>query len=123
VSPQFGNVTGTSAITLRQRERILKQLYIFGMLAAGIAVVAGLPFHLFDSLFRGQSARYAQPGSLGGGWYVVGVTLAIIVLQYVPYFFYKDVPVLEAGSAGSGRANESVKEGAEESRETETVSR
>jgi hypothetical protein len=106
-SPQFGSVTGISPLTLRRRGRILKQMYLFGLLAAAVAVVAGLPFHLFDSILRGQMLPAAHPYSVGPGWYVVGVTLAIILLQYIPYFFYKEAPVLQAelGPAASRKTS------------------
>ncbi len=118
-SPQFGSVTGISPLTLRKR--ILKQMYLFGLLAAAVAVVAGLPFHLFDSLLQGQSLPGAHPDSVGPGWYVVTVTLGVIFLQYIPYFFYKEVPVLQADLGPAAAPIRSL-ENKQHTRETETVS-
>jgi hypothetical protein len=95
-SPQFGSVTGISPLTIRKRDKILKQLYGFGLLAAAIAVVAGLPFHLLSLIVQLQDLRGTHPFSVGSGWYVVAVTIGVILLQYVPYFRYKEIPVLQA---------------------------
>jgi hypothetical protein len=114
-------VTGINPLTLRQRGRILKQMYLFGLVAAAVAVVAGLPFHLFDSLLRSQMLPGAHPYSVGPGWYVVGVTLAVILLQYIPYFFYKDVPVLQADLGPVETRKASINEDKQQTREPETV--
>jgi Zn-dependent protease with chaperone function len=95
-APKFGSVTGISPATIGKRETVLKQMYLFGLLAAAAAVVAGLPFHLLSALTQIPSVRGTQPDGIGSGWYVVAVALAVILLQYIPYFLYKDVPVLQA---------------------------
>jgi heat shock protein HtpX len=95
-SPRFGQVTCASPLSNRKPKKILKELYLLGLLAAAIAVVAGLPFHLTQTIARVLGGRALPPSSPGSGWYVVGVTLAVLLLQYIPYFFYKDVPVLRA---------------------------
>jgi Zn-dependent protease with chaperone function len=92
-APNFGSVTGISPVAVRKRSAVLKQLYLFGLLATAVAVVAGLPFHLLRAL---TLAPGPQPNGVGSGWYVVAVALAVIFLQYIPYFRYKDVPVLQA---------------------------
>jgi Zn-dependent protease with chaperone function len=120
-SPQFGSVTGISPLTLRQCSRILKQMYLFGLLAAAAAVVAGLPFHLFDSLLRSQMLSGEHRYAVGPGWYVVGVTLAVILLQYIPYFFYKEVPVLQADLEATGPRTASINKDKQQSHEPETV--
>jgi len=95
-APQFGSVTGISPLTVAKREKIVKQMYLFGLLAAAVAVVAGLPFHLLQTILQLQDLRGTQTFSLGAGWYVVAVSLSVIFIQYIPYFRYKEVPVLQA---------------------------
>jgi hypothetical protein len=95
-APQFGSVTGISPLTVAKREKIVKQMYLFGLLAAAVAVVAGLPFHLLQTIVQLQDLRGPQHFSVGSGWYVVGVTVGVIFIQYAPYFRYKEVPVLQA---------------------------
>ena len=106
-APQFGSVTGISPVTIRRRGTVLKQMYLFGLLAAAVAVVAGLPFHLLGALTEIAAIRGTQPDGIGSGWYVVAVALAVILLQYIPYFFYKEVPVLQAqlGPAASRKTS------------------
>jgi hypothetical protein len=115
-------VTGVSPKTLCKRERVLKQMYLFGLLAAGVAVVAGLPFHLFDALIQAPITSDDAPQSVGSGWYVVGVALAVILVQYVPYFRYKDAPVLQANLGTHAVPKGSRSDAFEQSApETETV--
>jgi hypothetical protein len=95
-APDFGSVTGISPVTIGKRETVLKQMYLFGLLAAAVAVVAGLPFHLLSALAQIPTVSGAQPDGIGSGWYVVVVALSVILLQYIPYFRYKEVPVLQA---------------------------
>jgi Zn-dependent protease with chaperone function len=95
-APDFGSVTGISPVTIGKRKTVLKQMYLFGLLAAAVAVVAGLPFHLLNALLQIPTVRGAQPDGIGSGWYVVAVALSVILLQYIPYFRYKEIPVLQA---------------------------
>jgi Zn-dependent protease with chaperone function len=120
-APQFGSVTGISPLTIGNRAKILKQMYLFGLLAAAIAVVAGLPFHLLQSILRVQGPLGTQGYSVGSGWYVVLVTLSVILIQYVPYFRYKDVPVLQADLGASKSSSPTKQEAEPKSNEPETV--
>jgi len=121
-APNFGSVTGVSPLTIGKRETVLKQMYLFGLLAAAVAVVAGLPFHLLSALTHIPTATGTQPGGIGSGWYVVAVALSVIFIQYIPYFRYKEVPVLQANvgtpAAQSPPNNEETKT---QDREPETV--
>ena len=104
-APKFGSVTGVSPVTIGKRKTVLKQMYLFGLLAAAVAIVAGLPFHLLSALIQVPTVPGTQPDGIGSGWYVVAVVLAVIFIQYIPYFRYKDVPVLQAnpGTASTQR--------------------
>jgi len=95
-APKFGSVTGISPITIGKPKTVLKQMYLFGLLAAAVAVVAGLPFHLLSALTQILAVRGTAADGIGSGWYVVAVALSVIFLQYIPYFRYKEVPVLQA---------------------------
>ena len=97
-TPEFRNVTGASPIRLRNPVQIVRELYRTAFFAAGIAVVAGLPFHILDFLADAQGFA-ARPHTPGSGWYVVLVAVTIRLLQYVPIFRYKEVPVLQASLA------------------------
>jgi Zn-dependent protease with chaperone function len=100
-SPQFGAVTGVSPLATRKREKIVKEMYLYALLAAAVAVVAGLPFHLLQTIAQLSDVRKRHPFAIGSGWYVVAVTLGVILLQYVRYFFYKEIPVLTAIAAAA----------------------
>lgn len=93
-APNFGSVTGVSPATIGKPKTVLKQMYLFGLLAAAVAVVAGLPFTLLSALTHLPTGRGTQADGIGSGWYVVTVALSVIFLQYIPYFRYEDVPVL-----------------------------
>jgi hypothetical protein len=92
------------------------------MLAAAVAVVAGLPFHLLSLIAQLQDVRGPHRYSAGSGWYVVAVTVGVVLLQYIPYFRYKEVPVLHANlSASPARKPSSGEDSKQPSREHETV--
>jgi len=99
-TPEFRNVTGMSPLRLRQAAQVLKELYRSAFFAAAVAVVAGLPFHILDFL-AGPEAFASRPHAPGSGWYVVLVAVTIRVLQYVPIFGYKEVPVVQASLPAS----------------------
>jgi len=96
VCAKFGSVTGISPITIGKPKTVLKQMYLFGLLAAAVAVVAGLPFHLLSALTRILAVRGTRPMESVPAGMVVAVALSVIFLQYIPYFRYKEVPVLQA---------------------------
>jgi hypothetical protein len=121
-APDFGSVTGISPVTIGKRKTVLKQMYLFGLLAAAVAVVAGLPFHLLSVLAQIPTVSGTQPDGIGSGWYVVAVALSVILLQYIPYFRYKEIPVLQANlgtPAPQGRS--SSEDTKPQVREPETV--
>ena len=99
-TPQFGSVTGVSPLQLRKPQRVLKELYLSAFLAGAVAIVAGLPFHLLQFLFQrpGLGAHLNSPGP---GWYVVAVAAGLRFINYVPLFFYKEKPVVEAELSAS----------------------
>ena len=121
-APQFGSVTGISPLTVATRKKVMNHMYLFGLLAAGVAVVAGLPFQLLQSMLRLQGVSGAQAVSVGAGWYVVAVSLTIAFLQYIPYFRYKEIPVLQADLGKPTSQNVLAAEAEKQSkREPETV--
>jgi Zn-dependent protease with chaperone function len=121
-APDFGSVTGVSPVSIGKRETVLKQMYLFGLLAAAVAVVAGLPFHLLSALTQIPTVNGTQPDGIGSGWYVVAVALSVIFLQYIPYFRYKEIPVLQANLGTTTQHRPSSSEDArQQAREPETV--
>jgi Zn-dependent protease with chaperone function len=103
-APEFRNVTGASPLRLRQAGQVLKELYRAAFFAGAVAVVAGLPFHILDFL-RDPEGFAARPHAPGSGWYIVLLTLTIRLIQYVPIFRYKEVPVVQASlPAASARS-------------------
>ncbi len=97
-------------------------MYLFGLLAAAVAVVAGLPFHLLSALTQIPTVNGTQPDGIGSGWYVVAVALSVIFLQYIPYFRYKEIPVLQANLGTTTQRRPSSSEDARpQAREPETV--
>jgi Zn-dependent protease with chaperone function len=113
--PQFGEVTGKSPLALRKPKFILKELWWTGVLAALVAVAAGLPFHLFGYFFMSRGIGLPQLNGPGSGWYVVAVAVCLRFFQFLPVLRYKEKPVLQAeppsprSSAASGDAFPSVK--------------
>jgi len=121
-APEFGSVTGISPSTLAKRKKVVNLMFRFGLLAAGVAVVAGLPFHLLQTILQLQYLGTANSISVGAGWYVVGVTLGVLFLQYIPNFRYKEVPVLQADLGKPGQLHQSMMDDAKQTkREPETV--
>jgi len=94
--PKFGSVTGISPLTIGKLKTVLQQMYLLGLQAAAVAVVAGLPFHLLSALTQILTVRGTAADGIGPGWYVVVVALSAIFLQYLPYFRYNEVLVLQA---------------------------
>jgi STE24 endopeptidase len=94
-APQFGEVTGKSPLTLRKPKFIVKELWWTGVLAALVAVVAGLPFHLVGYLLSPSGIGLPHLNGPGAGWYVVAVAVCLRLFQFVPVLRYKERPVLQ----------------------------
>jgi hypothetical protein len=115
-SPEFRNVTGASPLRLRQPVGVIRELYRTAFFAAGVAVVAGLPFHILDFLANPEGFA-GRPHAPGSGWYVVLVAVTIRLIQYVPIFRYKEVPILQASL--SARTTRDETRGEPQQRQTE----
>ena len=99
-TPQFGNVTGRSPLELWKASRVVRELYLTALIAAGVAVFAGLRFHV-QQFLADPNGFSSHPHAPGSGWYVVLVAVTIRLIQYLPFFSYKEVPVVQASLAGS----------------------
>jgi Zn-dependent protease with chaperone function len=69
--PAFGKVYGVSLRQCVRPAAVLSSLLIFELLAAGLCVLAGLPF---------------APTVAGGGWYVLAVVAATSAVLPLPYW-------------------------------------
>ena len=98
-TPELRNVTGASPLRLRKATGVIRELYRTAFFAAGVALVAGLPFHIVD-FFADLQGFASRPHAPGSGWYVVLVAVTIRLIQYVPIFRYKEIPVLQASLPG-----------------------
>jgi hypothetical protein len=114
--PEFRNVTGASPLRLRKPIGVIRELYRTAFFAAGVAVVAGLPFHILDFLANPEGFA-GRPHAPGSGWYVVLVAVTIRLIQYVPIFRYKEVPILQASL--SARTTRDETRGEPQQRQTE----
>ena len=96
-SPLIGAVTGASPRAHWKFGRVLKELFLTGVLAAVTAVLCRLPFHLLAYLgsmplpVPGRPAYFHSPGA---GWYVVAVAVAMRAISLIPLLGYKDKPVV-----------------------------
>jgi Zn-dependent protease with chaperone function len=95
-APQFGEVTGKSPLTLRKPRFIVKELLWTGVLAALVAVLSGLPFHLVGYLLIPREIGLPRLNGPGSGWYVLAVAVCLRFLQFMPVLLYKEQPVLQA---------------------------
>lgn len=92
-SPLIGAVTSVAPKANWRFGRVLKELWLTGIIAAIVAVLCGLPFHLLAYLFSTPAARAgirALVHSPGAGWYVVGVAVVLRALALIPFLRYKD---------------------------------
>jgi len=102
-SPLIGAVTSTAPNANWRFGRILKELWLTGVLAAVIAVLCGLPFQLFAYLFSTPTARAGRHllvHSPGAGWYVVCVAVVLRALALIPFLRYKDKSFVAAPTLG-----------------------
>jgi Zn-dependent protease with chaperone function len=106
-TPDFRNVTGASPLRLRKPIGVIRELYRTAFFAAGVALVAGLPFHIVDFMADAQGFA-SRPHAPGSGWYVVLVAVTIRLIQYVPIFRYKEVPVVQASLPGAPARRETA---------------
>jgi hypothetical protein len=102
-SPLIGAVTSIAPGSNWRFRRILKELWLTGVIAAIIAVLCGLPFQLLAYLLSTPSARAGIRGvvhSPGAGWYVVCVAVVLRAIALIPVWRYKDKPFVTAAPLG-----------------------
>jgi Zn-dependent protease with chaperone function len=97
-SPEPRSVTSAIPGSVLKGAKMLKELFVMGLLAAITAVLFGLPFHLIAFL---TSSTYSGLGlpvfhSPGAGWYAVILAVLVRWLIVIPVLRYKDQPVLVA---------------------------
>jgi len=93
-SPQLREVTSQAPGALLKGDKLVKELFLTAILAAMVAALFGLPFHLMPSLTRiSLPGQTALPGA-GAGWFVVAAALAIRLFQIAPLFFFEDAPAI-----------------------------
>jgi Zn-dependent protease with chaperone function len=107
-TPTTGTVTGVSPAVLRKPRRILKELWLTGLIAAMGAVLAGLPFHLMAYLNLENVVGQVQFKGPGPGWYVVAAVVLVRFAQFVPVFFYKESPVVQSQATATVNRPHSV---------------
>ena len=97
-SPEPRAVTSAVPGAVLKGAKMLKELFLMGLLATITAVLFGLPFHLMSFLMSSAYSRMGLPGfhSPGAGWYAVAVSVLVRWLIVVPFLRYKDQPVLVA---------------------------
>jgi len=98
-SPLIGAVTGTSPRAHWKIGRVLKELFLTGVLAAVTGVLCRLPFHLLayiGSMLLPVPGRPAYFHSPGAGWYVVAVAVLMRAISLIRLLGYKDKPVVSA---------------------------
>ena len=98
-SPLIGAVTSVAPSANWRFGRILKELWLTGVIAAVVAVLCGLPFHLLPYLFSSTADRVGRGHLLpspGAGWYVVCVAVVLRALALIPFLRYKDKPFVAA---------------------------
>jgi len=103
-SPLIGAVTSVAPKANWRFGRILKELWLTGVIAAIVAVLCGLPFHLLAYLFSTPAARAGRHfvvHSPGAGWYVVCVAVVLRAIALIPLLRYTDRPFVEALTLGA----------------------
>ena len=98
-SPLIGAVTSVAPNANWKFGRIVKELWLTGVIAAIVAVLCGLPFHLLAYLFSVPASRMGSVlavHSPGAGWYVVCVAVVLRALALIPFLRYKDKPFVAA---------------------------
>ena len=102
-SPLIGAVTNVEPGSNWRFRRILKELWLTGVIAAIIAVLCGLPFQLLAYLLSTPPARAGIRSvvhSPGAGWYVVCVAVVLRAIALIPALRYKDKPFVTEPTLG-----------------------
>lgn len=102
-SPLIGAVTSVAPRSNWKMSRILKELWLTGVIAAIVAVLCGLPFQLFAYLLFTPAARAGRQfvvHSPGAGWYVVCVAVVLRAIALIPSLRYKDKAFVVAPTVG-----------------------
>jgi hypothetical protein len=102
-SPLIGAVTSAAPNANWRFGRILKELWLTGVIAAIAAVLCGLRFQLVAYLFSTPATRVVSAAfvhSPGAGWYVVCVAVVLRGLALVPFLGYKDKSFVAAPTLG-----------------------
>jgi len=89
----IGAVTSVAPNANWRFGRILKELWLTGVIAAIAAVLCGLRFQLVAYLFSTPATRVVSAAfvhSPGAGWYVVCVAVVLRGPALVPFLRYKD---------------------------------
>jgi Zn-dependent protease with chaperone function len=99
-SPEPRSVTSALPGAALKGGKMLKELFVMGLLAAITAALFGLPFHLMSFLMSSAYSRMGLPAfhTPGAGWYAVAVSVLVRWLIVIPLLRYKDQPVLVAQS-------------------------
>jgi len=102
-SPLIGAVTSVVPNANWRFGKILKELWLTGVIAAIVAVLCGLPFQLLTYLFSMPASRAGSilaVHSPGAGWYVVCVAVVLRALALIPFLSYKDKSFVAAPTLG-----------------------
>ena len=102
-SPLIGAVTSAAPSANWRFGRILKELWLTGVIAAIVAVLCGFPFQLLAYLLSRPGARAGSPAfvhSPGAGWYVVCVAVVLRGLALIPFLRHKDKPFVAPPTLG-----------------------
>jgi hypothetical protein len=98
-SPAIGAVTGIAPNANWRLGRVLKELFLTGVIATVVAVLCGFPFQLLAYLFSipiAATGRHMYIHSPGAGWYVICLAVVLRAIALIPSLCYKDNPVVEA---------------------------
>jgi len=102
-SPLIGAVTSVAPDANWRFGRILKELWLTGVIAAIAAVLCGLRFQLVAYLFSTPATRVVSAAfvhSPRAGWYVVCVAVVLRGPALVPFLRYKDKSFVAAPTLG-----------------------
>ena len=102
-SPLIGAVTSVVPNANWRFGKILKELWLTGVIAAIVAVLCGLPFQLLTYLFSMPASRAGSilaVHSPGAGWYVVCVAVVLRALALIQFLSYKDKSFVAAPTLG-----------------------
>jgi heat shock protein HtpX len=106
-SPILGAVTGVTPRANWKFGKVCKELFLTGVIAAVVAGLCRLPFHLLAYLVSASiapAARLITINSPGAGWYVVCVAVMLRAIALIPSLSYKDRNfVMVPSAAGDAR--------------------